>query len=259
MVKKIIFGFVILVCFGFLSFGRSITTSLIWLDQLGQSTCYVQDWGTPQMNKSVLGTPLKVNGIVYKHGVGAHSISRILLDLNSKALSVSGLAGADDNNLFAGHLQFKILGDKKILWRSGIMKKGNTPKKFNVSLSGIREVLFLVEECGDGIMYDHGPLEMVAKNFRGVLFSNSHSETYPAMVRLVDNILKFEGKVIFVTDKKSGIRHDNLFEIEIKGEDPNMWSILSVIPIQMMVIDWAKIKGMTPGEFSHGGKVTVIE
>lgn len=107
--------------------------------------------------------------------------------------------------------------------------------------------------------FRHGPLEMVAKNFRGVVFSNSHSETYPAMVRLVDNILKFEGKVIFVTDKKTGIRHDNLFEIEIKGEDPDIWSILSVIPIQMMVIDWAKIKGMTPGDFSHGGKVTVIE
>ena len=107
--------------------------------------------------------------------------------------------------------------------------------------------------------FRHGLLEMVAKNFRGVIFSNSHSETYPAMVRLVDNILKFDGKVVFVTDKKSGIRHDNLFEIEIEGEDPDMWSILSVIPIQMMVIDWAKMKGMTPGEFSHGGKVTVIE
>ena len=152
MVKKRILGFVILACFWFLSFGRSITTSLIWLDELGQSACYVQDWGTPQMNKSVLGTPLKVKGIVYKHGVGAHSISRMLLDLNAKALSVSGLAGADDNNLFAGHLQFKILGDRKILWRSRIMMKGDTPKKFNVSLSGIREVLFLVEECGDGIM-----------------------------------------------------------------------------------------------------------
>jgi alpha-galactosidase len=155
MVKKRILGFVILACVWCLSFGRGITTSLIWLDELGQSTSYVQDWGTPQMNKSVLGIPLKVNGIVYKHGVGAHSISRMLLDLNSKALSVSGLAGADDNNLFAGHLQFKILGDKKILWRSGIMKNGDAPKKFNVSLSGIREVLFLVEECGDGIMYDH--------------------------------------------------------------------------------------------------------
>jgi glucosamine--fructose-6-phosphate aminotransferase (isomerizing) len=107
--------------------------------------------------------------------------------------------------------------------------------------------------------FRHGPLEMVGKNFCSVLFSNAHSETYPAMVRLVDNILKFDGKVLFVTDNKTGIRHDNLFEIEIKGQDPDMWSILSVIPIQMLVIDWAKIKGMTPGEFSHGGKVTVIE
>jgi alpha-galactosidase len=155
MKGKRIIGFIVLALFCSLSNARTTKISQIWLDEVGQSACYLQDWGVPQMNKSVLGTPLTVNGVVYKHGVGAHSISRILLDLGRKALSVSGLVGADDNNQFAGHLQFRILGDKKILWDSGVMKKGDAPKKFNVCLSGIQEVLFLVRECGDGIMYDH--------------------------------------------------------------------------------------------------------
>lgn len=127
----------------------------IRLDELGVSPCYLQDWGSPQVNQSVLGTPLTVNGTVYKHGLGTHSISRILLDLKGKANSISGLAGADDNNMYAGKLQFKIIGDCKLLWSSGIMRKGDAVRKFNVNLVGIKKVLLLVEECGDGIMYDH--------------------------------------------------------------------------------------------------------
>lgn len=127
----------------------------VWLDELGSSPCYIQDWGTPQVNKSVLGTPLTVQGVVFERGIGAHAISRMLLDLGGKAECVSGLAGPDDNNLFACKLQFRIIGDCKELWRSGVMKRGDAAKPFEVDLRGIDKVLLLVEECGDGIMYDH--------------------------------------------------------------------------------------------------------
>ena len=130
-------------------------TKEIWIDELGASPCYVQDWGSVQINQSVVWTPLTVNGVVYERGIGAHSISRMLFDLGGKALLISGLAGADDNNLYAGKLQFRIIGDQKELWKSGVMKKGDPVKDFAVDLSGIHKVLLLVEECGDGIMYDH--------------------------------------------------------------------------------------------------------
>ena len=99
-------------------------TKEVWLDEFGQDSCYVQDWGMLEVNRSVVHTPLTVNGVVYERGLGAHSISRLLYDLDGKAVSISGLAGADDKNLFAGKLQFKILGDKKELWKSGVMQKG---------------------------------------------------------------------------------------------------------------------------------------
>ena len=90
----------------------------------------------------------------YERGIGTHSISRMLFDIGKKAKTLSGLAGADDNTTFACNLQFKILGDRKELWRSGIMRKGDPAKPFNIDLSGIDKVLLLVEECGDGMMYD---------------------------------------------------------------------------------------------------------
>ena len=142
-------------------------TKEVWLDEFGQDSCYVQDWGMLEVNRSVVHTPLTVNGVVYERGLGAHSISRLLYDLDGKAVSISGLAGADDKNLFAGKLQFKILGDKKELWKSGVMQKGDPVKEFNVNLNGVDKVLLLVEECGDGIMYDHADWLNVKITTRG--------------------------------------------------------------------------------------------
>ena len=152
---KVIIALALLANLWFVSSCNNGPKREVWLDEVYKDSCFVQDWGIPQINQSVVWTPLTVNGVVYKRGIGAHSISRMLYDLGGKAVSVSGLVGADDNNLYAGKLQFKIIGDKKELWKSGVMRKGDPVKEFNVSLSGIDKVLLLVEECGDGIMYDH--------------------------------------------------------------------------------------------------------
>ncbi len=114
-----------------------------------------QDWGTPQVNKSIIGTPLSVNGIVYERGVGTHSISRFLVNLNSKAKKVSGLVGADDRNDYSCDMEFQIIADKKVVWRSGIMHKGMPAKAFSVDLKNVKKLALLVTEGGDGIMYDH--------------------------------------------------------------------------------------------------------
>ena len=42
----------------------------IWLDELGESSYYIQDWGLPRINKAVTMTPLTVKGIVYERGIG---------------------------------------------------------------------------------------------------------------------------------------------------------------------------------------------
>lgn len=130
-------------------------SKVVWLDEFGQDSCYVQDWGMVEVNRSVVHTPLTVNGVVYERGLGAHSISRLLYEIGGDALEITGLVGADDNNRFSGKMLFKIMGDKQILWESGVMKKGDPVKEFDVNLKGIDKVLLLVEACDDGIMYDH--------------------------------------------------------------------------------------------------------
>ncbi|MDE6703782.1 MAG: NPCBM/NEW2 domain-containing protein [Muribaculaceae bacterium] len=128
----------------------------IRLDEIDSHGYYVQDWGRPVVNRSVVGTPLSVGGTKYEHGIGGHAISRMLFDLGGKAIKVEGLAGPDDTNLFATKLEFKIIGDGKELWQSGVMSRGDAAKEFDVDLRGIDKVLLLIDMCDDEFMYDHG-------------------------------------------------------------------------------------------------------
>ena len=102
-----------------------------------------------------------MGGVVYGRGVGTHSISRMLFGLGGDAVSIAGAVGADDKNLFAGKHRFKILGDRKVLWDSGVMRKGDAARAFDVDLSGLDKVLLLVEEAGGRqslwlARFDHG-------------------------------------------------------------------------------------------------------
>jgi alpha-galactosidase len=144
----------IFLLFIFTAIPIAIFSKTIWLDQLDVNYM-CQDWGSPQVNKSVLGSTLTVASKEYSRGIGTHSISRFLLNLDGNAKSVSGLVGADDHNDFGGNMEFQIIADKKIVWHSGIMHKGMPAKSFSVKLQNVKQLALIVREAGDGIMYDH--------------------------------------------------------------------------------------------------------
>lgn len=141
---------IILACLmPFLSFAKTV-----YLDQLDLGYM-LQDWGIPLANKSVMGTSLQVNGVKYERGIGSHSVSRFLLNLEGKAKTFSGLAGADDHNDFGGNLEFQVLADRQLVWSSGTLRKGMPAVPFNINLKGVKKLALLIKESGDGIMYDH--------------------------------------------------------------------------------------------------------
>jgi len=126
----------------------------VYLDQL-DVRYMLQDWGTPAVNKSIMGTPLSVAGVGYSRGIGTHSISRYMLRVDGKARSISGFAGADDRNDYDSDMEFQILADRQVLWSSGILRKGMPAQPFELDLSGVDKLVLMVREAGDGIMYDH--------------------------------------------------------------------------------------------------------
>ncbi len=146
--QKIVFSLLMFV------FPFCLSAKVIWLDELDIKYMH-QDWGNAQVNKSILGTPLQVAGVRFKRGIGTHSISRYLLNLDGKAHSFSGWVGADDRNDYSCNMEFMLIADQKIIWQSGVMHKGMPAKAFKVSLKNVQKLALLVSEAGDGIMYDH--------------------------------------------------------------------------------------------------------
>ncbi|MBX3120479.1 MAG: NPCBM/NEW2 domain-containing protein [Fimbriimonadaceae bacterium] len=115
-----------------------------------------QDWGTPQVNRSVDKNPLRIAGKTYARGIGTHATSVLYLKLDGKGTRFQAMVGVDDESANQpATVEFRIYGDEKPLWRSGVMKPGNAAKPVDLDLKGIKMLILFVGDGGDGINYDH--------------------------------------------------------------------------------------------------------
>lgn len=138
-----------------LSFAPSITAADLDLIDLDLDKT-VQGWNTPKKNQTVSGgRPLKVAKKTYPKGLGTHSISELWLQLDGKVQNVKGLVGLDDAQNGSGSVEFVIVGDDKVLFRSGVMGSGEDAKPFAVKLDGVKRLLLYVTDGGDGNGNDH--------------------------------------------------------------------------------------------------------
>jgi putative membrane-bound dehydrogenase-like protein len=116
----------------------------------------VQGWNTPKKNQTVSGgRPLKVAKKTYAKGLGTHSVSELWLQLDGKVLGMRGLVGLDDAQNGSGSVEFVIVGDGQVLFRSGVMGSGEEAKPFEVRLDGVQRLLLHVTDGGDGNGNDH--------------------------------------------------------------------------------------------------------
>ena len=183
---------IVLAVFAFL-FSLFLRAEDISLTQMDLSKAY-QQYGVLQVNKSVTGDAAYVAGTLYSDVIGVHSKSVIKLDLKKHALRFKGLVGVADNKtdytdkgittvpladgkrvfyhtlgnekFFAGiegengtvdrgEVIFRVLGDGRELYASGIISQGDTPKEIDLDLKGI-EVLELTVDSGEkGFSGDH--------------------------------------------------------------------------------------------------------
>lgn len=115
-------------------------------------------WGTPQLNRSVLGTPLSIGGRGFETGFGTCPISRIEISFPDKYKTFSGSCGVDDAMQARGSVGtvvFKVLHGEKVLFESPLMKGRMNAADFSVPVKGLTGVTLLVEDGGDGINSDH--------------------------------------------------------------------------------------------------------
>jgi glucosamine--fructose-6-phosphate aminotransferase (isomerizing) len=98
---------------------------------------------------------------------------------------------------------------------------------------------------------------MVGKGFRAIILA-ADDGTYPQCVKMATDIVRFGGKVVFVTNG-SEIAEKDIYSITLECANNELFPISSIIPLQLIVNAWALSKGMIPGSFAKGAKVTVVE
>lgn len=132
----------------------SETTSSVGLGEL-DLTYVSQGWGKPQPNKNCVEKPITIAGRQFETGLGTHAASVMHLELDGRVTKFSALVGVDDSAGKRGSVVFRVYGDGRVLFDSGIVRGGEEAKPLEVNLRGIRHMVLYVGSADDGVDFDH--------------------------------------------------------------------------------------------------------
>jgi alpha-galactosidase len=122
---------------------------VIWLDDL---TIKSFSEGIPSVSAKTNagGDSIRMNGKLFKRGIGVSSTSVLSFYLDAHATEFSAIVGVDDKGVKDLPLKFYVIGDRKILFESGEMKLGDEPKTVKVDVKGIKRLGLLVTITENG-------------------------------------------------------------------------------------------------------------
>lgn len=148
--------------------GAASRAEQVWLEQLdlGKVQCLKPPMGYPaKAGRSVADKPITIKGVVYPHGVGTHSGSKMLVNLNGQAEKFTAAVGVDDaqtalpnplpgsavpaglqNHLGTGTVEVWV--DGKPAADTGMLRRGVDPKELTVDLAGAKRMLLIVTDGG---------------------------------------------------------------------------------------------------------------
>jgi hypothetical protein len=109
------------------------------------ATVVFNSWGVPQMNMSIMGNPIKLDGVVYPEGLGVHAYSELHYPMYGNCWSMSATVGVDDEiPPGLGYLTFQVWADGALLYNSGYLVSGSPAPSFSVNLRGYQNLSLVV-------------------------------------------------------------------------------------------------------------------
>ncbi len=120
----------------------------VWLDDL-EIKKYSQDISSPLPVNPGSGDTIKIGDQKFNRGIGVKFVSALSFFPNGKAKRFTASAGPGMNAPDPTPVKFYVIGDRKILFESRIMGRGEPPEDIDVSLEGIRGVGLLVVKAGE--------------------------------------------------------------------------------------------------------------
>ncbi len=117
-----------------------------------------QDYNCLGFGQSCMDTPIKLGQREFKHGLGTHANSEIVLRLPPDASEFKALAGIDNNfdtQGVRGSVQFSVELAGKEVFRTPTLRGTNAPAPVKIPLpAGTRELVLKVDTTPDGPAYD---------------------------------------------------------------------------------------------------------
>lgn len=100
------------------------------------------------------GGPITLDGTVYRKGIGMHANGVIGYHLGGNGRTLTAIIGIDDTRGDAGSVIFRVVGDGRTLYESGVMTGSASAKPINVNVSGIDELELVADATDDGQPHD---------------------------------------------------------------------------------------------------------
>lgn len=106
-------------------------------------------------DRSVSAAPLSMAGRVFDKGLGVHSKTELDYPIGGAYESLVATIGIDDAVRPSGSVVFRVLGDGKVLFDSGVLTGQDPPRDVKVNVTSVN-ILTLIVDYGDGLdMSDH--------------------------------------------------------------------------------------------------------
>jgi NPCBM/NEW2 domain len=127
----------------------------VWVDQL-DLTKATQGWNETGVNVSAEYHPVTLKGKTFLHAVGTHANGLIVINLKGAAKTFTAIAGIDDDAEDEGSCGFTVIGDGKVLTKTGTINRQDAVKKISVDVTGVKQLVLQVDSGDDdNINNDH--------------------------------------------------------------------------------------------------------
>lgn len=126
-----------------------------------QTVTQSNGWGPIELDSSIGekaaddGSALTLNRRVYTKGLGVHSNSKLVYNLNGQYTTFITDLGLDDEVGNNGSVVFQIFADGAKVYDSGTMTGASATKTALVNVDGVKQLWLVVTDAGDDNSFDH--------------------------------------------------------------------------------------------------------
>jgi NPCBM/NEW2 domain-containing protein len=113
-----------------------------------------------ELDRNVLGAPLRANGRLYRKGIGMHSASRITYDLNGEYEQFAADLAIDDVTGGKGSVTCRVFlddgtGDWQLKYESPVIRGGQKPVPVEIDVASAKRISLLVDFADRGDEQDY--------------------------------------------------------------------------------------------------------